>query len=162
MKTKAVYAFSGDPITYGHINIIERAAKIFDEVIVAIGQNPAKKYLFSVEERIYLASISLDHLNNVEVKNFSGLFTDFLQKQDTHVHIKGIRNIEDYYYETTLHEIFKSQFKATECILFPAVKEYEHISSSAVKALALVGGNIQSYVPEKIISAIQSKFKVGV
>ena len=102
--TKAVYALSADPITFGHINIVERSAKIFDEVFVAIGDNPAKKYLFTKEERTKMAQISLAHLPNVQVTSFDGLLIDFAHENDISVMVRGIRNTNDMEYEYNYDE----------------------------------------------------------
>ena len=105
----AIYAFSGDPITFGHIDIIKRAATVFDRVVVAIGCNPAKKYLFSQEERTEMARRSLLNLKNVEVKTFQGMLVDFAYENNIDVIVKGIRSTTDFEYEMSLHNLGESQ-----------------------------------------------------
>ncbi|MFM7023260.1 MAG: pantetheine-phosphate adenylyltransferase [Flavobacteriales bacterium] len=158
-KGSAIYAFSADPITYGHIDIIERAAKIFNHVVVAIGQNPAKKHLFSLEEREKLTIEALAHLNNVQIKTFEGMFSHFAKQENITVNLKGLRNIEDYEYERTLHEINKNQNPELDSLFIPASASLRFISSGAVKAIVLAGGNIESYAPLGVRIALERKLE---
>lgn len=144
---KVIYGFSGDPITYGHINIIKRALSIFGELIVGIGMNPAKKYFFSLEERKLIAQESLKNLSNVKVVAFRGLLVDYAYENDIKTVIRGIRNSEDLNYELMLHQIGESQKQNIDTIYFPAKQDLTHISSGAVKALQLEQGLIHEYVP---------------
>jgi pantetheine-phosphate adenylyltransferase/dephospho-CoA kinase len=163
---KAIYAFSGDPITYGHIDIIKRAANIFDKVIVGIGVNPEKKYTFSLEERTDMAKRSLVNLSNVEVTSFRGLLVDFAYENDISVIIKGIRNQEDFNYEMMLDQFNHSQKMGIETFFLPARQELTHISSSMVKAMQQEQGLVHEYVPlyvkQKLEEKISGQFLVGV
>ena len=110
MKTvKALYALSGDPITRGHIHIIERAAKLFTELTVGIGINPAKKYLFALEERLELAKVALSAYKNVKVVAFRGLLVDYAYENNISVIVRGLRNSDDFTMEFMLHQIGESQ-----------------------------------------------------
>ncbi len=144
---KAIYGFSGDPITYGHIDIIKRSLSIFGELIVGIGVNPTKKYFFTLEERREIAEKSLKYLPNVEVISFKGLLVDYAYENNIKTVIRGIRNSEDLNYELMLHQIGESQKQNIDTIYFPARQELMHISSGAVKALQLEQGLIHEYVP---------------
>lgn len=116
---RAIYAFSGDPITYGHINIIKRAANFFDEVVAGIGVNPSKSYMFTLEERTEMAQNALEGLRNVKVTSFEGLLVDYAYEQAIPVIIKGVRNAADFDYERALKEIGDSQRAGIEThILF--------------------------------------------
>jgi len=137
---KAIYAFSGDPITYGHIDTIRRAAKSFDEVIAAIGENPDKKYTFNIDERREMAMKSLSHLSNVAVDSFH-----------------GIRNNEDFNYEVLLDQIGESQKLGIETFFIPSRQDKLHISSSAVKAIQKEQGLIHEYVPLYVKQCLEAK-----
>lgn len=164
--TKAIYAFSGDPITYGHIHIIERAAKIFNELIVGIGINPAKKYLFTLEERLELATKALAKFKNVKVVAFQGLLVDFAFENDISVIIRGLRNSEDFNMEIMLHQIGESQKCNIETLFFPSSQNMGHISSGATKALQLEQGFVFEYVPlnvkQKLEEKLSGQFIIGI
>ena len=164
--SKAIYAFSGDPITFGHIDIIERASKIFDEVIAAIGVNPGKQYLFGTNERVELASDAVKHLANVTVTSFTGLLADFAYENDVHVIIRGLRNSEDFNFELMLHQIGETQAQGIETFLMPCRQQLAHVSSGAVKALQLEQGLIYEYVPlnvkQKLENRISGQLVIGV
>lgn len=153
----AVCALSADPITYGHINIVERAAACFDQVIVSIGVNPAKHYLFDAETRVALAEKSLKHIANVSVQVFSGLLVDFAFEQNATVIVKGVRNTADFDYESTLHQVGESQHLGIDTHLLFAEQQYAHISSSSVKGLQFEQGFIQELVPLPIKVALEAK-----
>lgn len=154
---KAIYVFSGDPITYGHIDIIKRAASTFDEIIVGIGSNPDKTYMFSLEERTLMAERAIDGISNVRVKSFNGLLVDFAYEQDVSVIVKGVRNSQDFAYENFLHQLGESQKLGIDTFILFARPELAHISSSAVKALQKDNGFIQGYVPLHVKQALEAK-----
>lgn len=164
--TTAIYPFSGDPITYGHIDIIERGAKIFSRVIVAFGLNPSKKYLFSLDQKIWMAKKALAHIDNVEVVSFSGLLVDFAYEQGASCTFKGLRDGVDFDYEVELHYIGESQGLEIETVLIPAKQDKTHLSSSNVKALQKEQGLIHSYVPlhvkQSLEHSISNQLIVGV
>lgn len=143
---KAIYGFSGDPITFGHIDIIKRALALFGELTVGIGVNPAKKYFFNLEERRKIAEESLRFLPNVEVIAFRGLLVDYAYENNIKTVIRGIRNGEDLNYELMLHQIGESQKQEIDTVYFPARQGLMHISSGAVKALQFEQGLIHEYV----------------
>ncbi len=145
--SKAIYGFSGDPITYGHIDIIQRSLEIFGKLVVGIGVNPAKKYFFTLEERREIAAQSLRFLPNVKVVAFKGLLVDYAYEHGIKTVVRGIRNSEDLTYELMLHQIGESQKQQVDTIYLPARQELMHVSSGAVKALQLEQGLIHEYVP---------------
>jgi pantetheine-phosphate adenylyltransferase/dephospho-CoA kinase len=154
---KAIYAFSGDPITYGHIDIIERASKAFDNLIVGIGVNPAKKYMFSLKERTEMAQKSLSKFSNVEVVSFEGSLVDYAYENCVDVIVKGVRNARDFEYEKELDQVGKSQkLKIDTHVLF-ANSELEHISSSAVKGIQSAQGSLLGYVPLYVKQCLEAK-----
>lgn len=163
---KAIYAFSGDPITFGHIQIIERASKIFENLVVGIGVNPAKKYLFTLEERLELAKEALSKYKNIEVVLFRGLLVDYAFEHDISVVVRGLRTSEDFNMELLLHQIGESQKHSIETIYFPSSQTMSHISSGAVKALQLEQGFVFEYVPlnvkQKLEERLSGQFIIGV
>lgn len=164
--TKAVYALSADPITFGHINIVERAAKIFDTLYVAIGDNPDKKYLFNKEERTEMAKIALSHLKNVVVDSFDGLLIDFAHDHDINVMIRGIRNTNDMEYEYNLYQVNDSQELDIETMCLFTQPELGKVSSSNVKAIQKESGLTQKYVPlvvkDKLAQKISKQKMFGI
>ena len=153
----AIYAFSGDPITFGHLDIIKRAAAIFDRLVVAIGVNPAKKYLFSQEERTEMARRSLLSLKNVEVKPFTGMLVDFAYENNIDVIVKGVRSSRDFEYEQGLHSLGESQKLGIDTFILFAKPSLAHISSSAVKDIQKEQGLIQDYVPAYVKQCVEAK-----
>jgi pantetheine-phosphate adenylyltransferase len=156
-KHCALYALSADPITFGHINIVERVSRIFDEVIVGIGSNPAKSYLFKLEERLALAKSALSHLPNVRVVAFKGMLVDFALEEGAQVIVKGVRNSVDFNYEQHLHQVGMSQEAGIDTHILFADPELAHISSSVVKGIQLEHGLITQYVPLAVKSALEAK-----
>lgn len=153
----AIYAFSGDPITFGHIDIIKRACQIFNKVIVAIGVNPNKNYTFSLEERTALAKQALTHLPDIKVTSFKGLLVDFAYEMGAKVIVKGVRSSADCDYEQTLHSLGNSQKLGIETVVLFAKPELAHISSSTVKQIQREQGLIHEYVPLNVKQALEEK-----
>ncbi len=164
--TTAIYAFSGDPITYGHIDIIKRASNIFTKVIIAIGENPDKEYTFTLEQREDMAKKSLKGVSNVKVTSFEGLLIDFAYEQNVSVIIKGVRNAEDFNYENILHQVGKSQKLGIDTHILFANPKLAHISSSTVKAIFKHYGDIHEYVPfyvkQKMEKILHGQFIIGI
>lgn len=154
-STTALYAFSADPITYGHINIVERVSRTFSRVIVGIGRNPAKKYLFSLEARLQLARQALSHLSNVSVLPFHGMVVDFASEQGASVIVKGVRNATDFDYEQVHHVVGMSQRAGIDTYVLFADPGLAHVSSSTVKAIQLEHGFIHEYVPLVVKAALE-------
>jgi pantetheine-phosphate adenylyltransferase len=152
-----VYAFSGDPITYGHLDIIKRAKKLFGKVIVAIGTNPDKDYTFTAKERFELAKQALLPFTGVKVEKFEGLLVDFAYEQGAKAIVKGVRDAQDFQYEQTLNSVGLSQNHGIETIVLFAKPELAHISSSIVKALQKSQGLVQNYVPLPVKVALEKK-----
>ncbi len=153
----AVYAFSGDPITFGHLDIIVRAKKLFSRVIVAIGTNPDKSYTFSLKERVQLAKQATAHLDKVKVVSFDGLLVDFAYEQGATAIVKGVRDVSDFQYEQTLNSVGLSQNHGIETVILFARPELAHISSSAVKDLQRAQGLVQDYVSLAVKVALEHK-----
>lgn len=154
----AVYAGSFDPITKGHQDIIRRASKICDKLIVAVLNNSSKKYWFNLEERKTMVKKLLADLPNIEVVDFSGLLVDFMVENSIEVIIRGLRAVSDYEYELTLaygnYDISDGEI---ETILIPAAKEYLYLSSSVVREIATYNGKLDKFIDERIIDDIRKR-----
>ena len=144
---KAVCPGSFDPVTLGHVDIIRRAAGIFDEVIVGVFYNIQKKAFLPVEKRVELLQSALQEIPNVRVCAFSGLLADFLQQEKAHVLVRGIRNLTDLEYEKKQAQMMQHLLPEAETMFLLAKPEYEFISSSAVKELIKFKGSIRGLVP---------------
>ena len=154
-----VYPGSFDPITNGHLDIIERASKIFDKLVVAVLVNPNKKPAFTLEERVELIRDCVGSDPKIEVDSFSGLLTDYLQKKGINVIVKGLRVVTDFEYEFQMALLNKNLNPDIETIFMMTNNKYSYLSSSAVKEIAAFGANIDEFVPEMIKKKILDKFE---
>lgn len=158
MKT-AVLPGSFDPVTLGHLDIIRRSAAIFDRVCVAILENSSKSPLFSVEERKELLARVTADIPNVEIDSFSGMLVDYMKLKDAHVIVKGLRAVSDFEYEFQMALINKKLSPSVETFFMTTNSAYSYLSSSIVKEVASLGGDITGLVSENIISDIYKKIK---
>lgn len=155
--SKAVYPGSFDPVTNGHLDVIERAAKVFDHLTVAVVRNLGKSPMFSVEERLALLRSSTAHLSNVSVGHFEGLLVDYLRSVDSRVVIKGLRAISDFEYEFQMALMNRKLDSDIETLFMMTHNRYSYLSSSLVKEVARLGGEIDDLVPEVVLPAIRAK-----
>ncbi|OGT36554.1 MAG: pantetheine-phosphate adenylyltransferase [Gammaproteobacteria bacterium RIFCSPHIGHO2_12_FULL_38_14] len=158
MKNIAVYAGTFDPITYGHIDLIERAARLFDQVIVAIAVNPNKKTLFSLEERIDLSKQVLAHCGSVEVFGFDSLLLDFAKTHGANIILRGLRAVADFDYEFQLASMNRFLNPSIETMFLMPAEKYMYISSSLVREISSLTGDVSGFVPEQVVKALQAKF----
>ncbi len=156
---KGLYPGSFDPITIGHLDMIERASKICDELIIVIMKNPNKKYEFTEKERKELIEKCIAHLENVTVEIGEGLTIDYAKKRGCHSIIRGIRAIADYEYELSMATSNMKLNSEIETILLVAKPEYSFLSSSIAKEVAHYGGDLSSFVPEAIVKDIQKRLE---
>ena len=147
---KAIYPGSFDPITNGHIDVIKRASRIFDQVTIAVSQNINKKSFLSEKEKIEAINNSLKGLNNVEVMAFDSLLVDFARANDAQIIIRGLRAVSDFEYEFQLAGMNKHLDKNIETFFLTPSEEYANISSSLVREILLLGGNISDFVPLEV------------
>ena len=164
MERIAVYPGSFDPVTNGHLNIIERAAKIYDSLTVAIVVNPNKKSLFTVDERVEIAREATRHLPNVEVDKFSGLLADYVNDKGFDAVVKGLRAGSDFENELQMSQMNARLFTGnTETVFLMTDPKCSFISSSLIKEVATLGGSIEGLVPEfvsgRIINKLQEESK---
>ena len=158
MKT-AVFPGSFDPVTLGHLDIIERSATVFDKVYVSVLNNGAKSPTFSLEERVSFLQRVTKHLENVEIDTFSGLLADYVSEKKIDVIVKGIRSASDFDYEFQMALINKTLNPKVETVFLPTNPEYMAVHSSYVKEIAAYGGAIESMVSPEIISDIYRKIQ---
>ncbi|QDK36654.1 pantetheine-phosphate adenylyltransferase [Bdellovibrio sp. NC01] len=159
MSKTAVYPGSFDPITMGHVDIINRMARLYDQVIILVAQSSQKQQMFTPEERKTLIEQSLSHLKNVKVDFFVGLTTDYMKKHNAQVIVRGLRAVVDFEYEMTMANINKKIAPDIETMLVFASPEYYYISSRGVKELAINGGALTDLVPDVVIKAMEAKLK---
>jgi pantetheine-phosphate adenylyltransferase len=157
----AIYPGSFDPISNGHLDIIERVAKIFDKVFVLVSLNPYKTYLFSAEERVDLLKFATKHIENVVVEASNQLVLNYAREKGAKVIIRGLRNTLDYQSEITLFQFNRSIDKDIDTfLLFPSANNL-FLSSSSIKELALFGGDITNYVPAGLADKIAAKVRAA-
>ena len=153
----AVYPGSFDPITNGHMDIIKRASKIFDKLIVAVVRNPNKVATFTVAERMELIKKAVNGISNVEVDHFEGLLVDFMRKKNARVIIKGLRAVSDFEYEFQMALMNRKLDPNIETLFMMTSYKYSYLSSSVVKEIGRLGGCIGELVPEVVLTDIQKK-----
>ena len=150
MKKIAIYPGSFDPITNGHIDLIKRASRLFDEVIIAITQNANKSSFLSVEQRVNAAENSISSLKNITVQSFNNLLVDFAQEQNAQIIIRGLRAVSDFEYEFQLSGMNKRLNSQIETLFMTPSEEFANISSSLVREILLLGGDISPFVPSEV------------
>ena len=160
----SIYPGTFDPLTFGHIDIIERAAKLGNQLIVAIAENSGKQPLFSVDERTEIVANEVQRINKtnnlpfpVLVKNFSGLLTDFADSQGAHVVIRGLRAVADFEYEFQMASINKRLHGELETVFLMAAEQQHFVASRFVKEVARFGGDVSSFVPENVATILATK-----
>lgn len=162
--TKAIYAGSFDPFTMGHLNILNRAAIMFDEVIVAIGTNTSKKSLFTPDEKLEMitAVVKESSYDNVRVVlHVDGLIVDFAKSEGATVMVRGIRSLTDMEYEMSIASMNKTQQPEIESVFLMADEKYSFVSSSLIKEVAIFDGDVSGMVPESIAKKMQEKYRSG-
>lgn len=148
--TLAIYPGSFDPITKGHLDVLKRASKVFDRVIIAVLTNSAKKSFLPLEIRTQLIKEAVSELTNVEVDNFEGLTVEYARKKGAKVLIRGLRAVSDFEYEMQLSQMNNNLAPDLETVFLTTKPKYNFISSSVVKEVALLGGDISKFVPEAV------------
>lgn len=156
---KAIYPGSFDPATYGHLDIIERAAEKMDYLIVAVLDNPSKNSLFSINERIRLLKEVTKHLANVEIDYFSGLLSDYASRRECYNMVRGLRAVSDFEYEMQMALVNRSLNPKIETFFMASDNKYAYLSSSIVKEIAKFGGSITHFVPRAVENALKEKYE---
>ncbi|HVK58273.1 MAG TPA: pantetheine-phosphate adenylyltransferase [Candidatus Kapabacteria bacterium] len=160
MRT-AVYPGSFDPITNGHLDVIQRAARLFDRVIVAVAINESKTPMFSMAQRKDLTARAVEHLPNVEVDTFTGLLVDYVQSKKGEAVIRGLRAVSDFEFEFQLALMNRKLNEKVETIFMMPKESYTFISSRMIKEVARLGGNVSSFVPAHVEQALHKKVGNG-
>jgi pantetheine-phosphate adenylyltransferase len=156
--TIAIYAGSFDPITLGHLDIIQRGASIFDELVVGVYDRPEKQLLFSTEERVRMAQQAVANLKNVRVQSYSGLTVDFAKNVGAQVMVRGLRMSSDFEREFEMAMMNKKLAPDLELVCFMASLQYQFLSSSLLKEVAQLGGCLEDMVPDHVAKALSRKF----
>ena len=153
----AVYSGTFDPLTLGHEDVVRRAARMFDQVIIAVATAHHKKTLFSLDERLALAKDVTQDLGNVEVVTFSGLLCDFVHSQGARVIVRGLRSVTDYDYETQMAGMNRHLAPEVDTIFLHTSASVQHISSTLVREISTLGGKVDGLVSPAVLKALQSK-----
>lgn len=159
MRRRAVYPGSFDPITYGHIDIIKRAALVFDDVIVAVAHNVDKKPFFSVEERVAMLKKATVHMKKVSIDDFDGLAVDYVKKKGIHVIIRGLRMISDFEYEFQMALTNRKLDNSIETIFMMPNEAYSYVSSKLIKEAALLGAELRGFIPPFVKKELLKKIR---
>ncbi len=155
---RALYPGTFDPITKGHGDLIERAARLFDEVIIAVAASPKKNPLFSLEQRVALAEAVTAHLPNVRVIGFANLLAEFAGQQQANVLLRGLRAVSDFEYEFQLANMNRQLAPQVESLFLTPSEQYSYISSTLVREIAALGGNICKFVHPAVAEALRERF----
>ena len=159
MNSRAVYPGTFDPITLGHEDLIRRAARLFDKVIVAVADSGAKRPFFSRDERVEMASAVLKDLKNVEVMGFSGLLMEFVRGHDARVVIRGLRAVSDFEYEFQLAGMNRGLYPDVETLFLTPGEQYMFISATIVREISVLGGDVGKFVPRFVAERLKAKIK---
>ena len=160
MSVKAIYPGTFDPITNGHLDLIKRAARLCDQVVVAIAQGGgggSKKPVFNLDERVEMARDVVSKLNNVEVCGFDCLLIEFVRQQQAQVILRGLRAVSDFEYEFQLASMNRHLDEQVETIFMTPAEQYSYISSSLVREIATLGGDVAPFVPAKVVAALKQR-----
>jgi len=157
MKT-AVYPGSFDPVTNGHIDVIKRALKIFDKLIVTVGDNPGKQPAFSTEERLDMLKECTKDIKNIEIDSFSGLLLDYVKGKNSRIVIRGLRAVSDFDFEFQRALMNRVVDNEVETVFIMTKEDYVYLNSSVVKEMAMFGGKVKGLVPEIVDKKLKEKF----
>ena len=157
---KAIYPGSFDPLTLGHLDIIERSARIVDELVVGVLNNSAKNSLFSLDERVSMIKEMTDSMPNVTVTSFNGLLVDYMREIDATIIVRGLRAVTDFEYELQIAQTNNVENPEVETIFLTTSLQYSYLSSTIVKEFASYGGDLSKFVPARFIDRIYDKYQI--
>jgi pantetheine-phosphate adenylyltransferase len=159
MNNKAVYPGTFDPITLGHQDLIRRASRLFDTLIVAVADSGAKRPFFTLDERVEMARESLNNVKNVEVVGFSGLLMQFVQEHNARVVIRGLRAVSDFEYEFQLAGMNRGMYPDVETLFLTPGEQYMFISATIVREISVLGGDVSKFVAPHVAKQLKAKIK---
>ena len=157
---KAIYPGSFDPLTLGHLDIIERSARIVDELVVGVLNNSAKNSLFSLDERVSMIKEMTDSMPNVTVTSFNGLLVDYMREIDATIIVRGLRAVTDFEYELQIAQTNHVENPEVETIFLTTSLQYSYLSSTIVKEFASYGGDLSKFVPARFMDRIYDKYQI--
>ncbi len=160
MNNVAIYPGTFDPITNGHTDLVSRATRLFDRVIIAVAENTSKKTVFSIDERVSMARAVLADIENVEVCSFRGLVTSFAKQRDVKVIIRGLRAVSDFEYEFQMAGMNRQLHEKTETVFLMPSEHLSYISSSLVREIAALGGDVSKFVHKDVMLALRNRLVV--
>jgi pantetheine-phosphate adenylyltransferase len=155
---RAIYPGSFDPVTNGHIDVVERARKLFDEVIVAVAHNDEKRALFTLEERLGFLNTTVGRLDNVRVAQFDGLLVEFAAAQNANAVVRGLRAVSDFEFEFQMALMNRKLKEEVETIFLMPKEDYTYLSSRIIKEIARLRGDVSYFVPREVAAALAEKF----
>jgi pantetheine-phosphate adenylyltransferase len=159
MKTVALYPGTFDPVTNGHTDLVRRAARLFDQVVVAVAANPKKRPLFSLDERVALVQAVLSGLGNVRVVGFDNLLIDFAREQGAQVLLRGLRAVSDFEFEFQMAGMNRRLAPDIETVFMTPSEQEMFISASLVKEVATLGGDVSGFVDARVVTALKAKMR---
>ncbi|WP_250656731.1 pantetheine-phosphate adenylyltransferase [Alkalimarinus coralli] len=154
-----VYPGTFDPITNGHSDLVERASKMFDKIILAVAESPKKSPLLPLEKRVKLAQDSLSHLNNIEVLGFNNLLAEFAQQHGANIILRGIRAVSDFEYEFQLADMNRKLAPGVESVFLTPANHLSYISSTLIREISALGGDVSEFVNPAVVKALNEHFK---
>jgi len=161
MTKKALYAGSFDPITNGHLDIITRAARQYDQLVIGVIANPSKTPCFTIEEKKKMINLVTNHISNTEITDFTGLLADYVNKNNFDVVVRGLRAITDFEYEIQMAQMNARLYKNNvETVFLMTSPSYSFISSNMIKEVFELGGDIQGLVPDQVLEMMKQKYKI--
>jgi pantetheine-phosphate adenylyltransferase len=161
MKKRAIYPGTFDPITNGHLDLIKRALRIFDEVIIAVAPSQRKQPLFTIQERLHLIRTAVKEFRSAKVEAFNGLLVEYVSKKKGDAILRGLRAVSDFEYELQMALMNRSLDTNIETVFMMPSEEYSFLTSSVIKEVASFGGSVKGLVPEAVEGALREKFKMG-
>ncbi|WP_455217705.1 pantetheine-phosphate adenylyltransferase [Kaarinaea lacus] len=157
MSTTVIYPGTFDPITNGHVDLVQRACRMFDKVVVAVAAGSAKQPVFTLDERVVLASEVLGGCDNVEICGFDTLLVDFMKQKQAQVILRGLRAVSDFEYEFQLASMNRHLAPDVETVFLTPAEQFSYISSSLVREIAALGGDISPFVPAQVATALSNR-----
>ncbi|NWF75276.1 MAG: pantetheine-phosphate adenylyltransferase [Nitrospirae bacterium] len=159
MKKTAIYPGTFDPITNGHLDLIKRALRIFDNVIIAVAPSYKKQPLFSLKERLYMIDIAVKKFKRIKIETFNGLLVDYVKRRKGIAILRGLRAVSDFEYELQMAHMNRKLDTDIETVFMMPSEEYSFLTSSIVKEVASFGGSVRNLVPKEVEQALKEKFK---